>query len=189
MNHLFFPCLVSVVALSAFAGPVVDASPDRVWSPLNVPFRRLGSVTPRAASQIKDSNWTIGCECLDRDFDRFEGYRDYLEPLGIKTIRLQAGWAKTEKVKGVLDFTWLDEIVDYATSHGLNVLLETDYGNDIYEGGGNRLFGSPYPTGEVAQVAWDRWVDELSKRYKGKVRDWAMWNEPDLQIHSSRHLP
>ena len=157
-----------------------DASSDRVQTPLNVPFTYLGTIRPRAASEIKAANWTVGCEGLDRDFDDFAKFRHVIEPLGIKTIRLQAGWAKTEKTPGTLDFAWLDEIVDYAVGHGINVLLETDYGNPAYPGGGNMYLGASFPTSEVAVAAWDRWVDELSKRYKGKVRDWAMWNEPDI---------
>ena len=180
--------LFAVAAFSAVAAPtLVDDSPDRVQTPLSVPFKYLGTIKPRPASAIKASNWTLGCEGLDRDFDKFENFREYIEPLGIKTIRLQAGWAKTEQVKGVLDFAWLDEIVNYAVDHGLNVLLETDYGNPAYgEGGGGKLLGSDYPTSEEALAAWDRWVDELTKRYKGKVRDYAMWNEPDI---GTRYMP
>ena len=162
--------------------PVPDTSPNRVWTPLSVPFKCIGSIRPRNASEIKASNWTIGCEGLDRDFDRFEKFREYIAPLGIKTIRLQAGWAKTEKIPGKYDFAWLDDIVDYACTNGLNVLLETGYGNPAYEGGGGHYLGGSFPTSEVALVAWDRWVDEMSRRYKGKVRDWAMWNEPDLEM-------
>jgi len=36
--------------------------------------------------------------------------------LGAKKIRLQSGWAKTEKQKGDYDFTWLDSIVNDAIS-------------------------------------------------------------------------
>ena len=181
---------LSAVGLSAavLAAPtLVDDSPDRVSTPLRVPFKYLGTIKPRPASAIKASNWTVGCEGLDRDFDDFSKFRDYLEPLGIKTIRLQAGWAKTEKVRGVLDFAWLDEIVDYAVANGLNVLLETGYGNPAYgEGGGGKLLGADFPSSDAAWAAWDHWVDELSKRYKGKVRDFAMWNEPDIGI---RYMP
>ena len=177
-----------VLALTGASAPaLIDTSDNRVETPLRVPFKYLGTIRPRAAGEIKSSNWTVGCEGLDRDFDDFSKFRDYLEPLGIKTIRLQAGWAKTEKVKGVLDFTWLDEIVNYAVDHGLNVLLETGYGNPAYgEEGGGKLLGAAFPSSEEAWAAWDHWVDELSKRYKGKVRDWAMWNEPDIGI---RYMP
>ncbi|MBQ5449554.1 MAG: beta-galactosidase, partial [Treponema sp.] len=33
--------------------------------------------------------------------------------------------------EGKYDFSWLDRIVDYARAKGLNILLETDYGNPI----------------------------------------------------------
>ena len=68
--------------------------------------------------EIRGSNWTLGCETLDRDFADFEQYKRFLAPLGIKTIRLQAGWAKCEKEKGKYDFAWLDNIIDYARSQG-----------------------------------------------------------------------
>ena len=184
MNIRLLSVLFCFSASALVAAPaLVDASPDRAVTPLKVPFRCLGAIRPRNASEIKSSNWTVGCEGLDRDFDDFTKFRDYLEPLGIKTIRLQAGWAKTEQTKGVLDFAWLDEIVDYAVAHGLNVLLELGYGNPAYgEGGGGKLLGAEYPTSDEAWAAWDRWVDAITTRYKGKVRDYAMWNEPDIGI-------
>ena len=107
-------------------------------------------------------------------------------PLGIKTIRLQGGWATTEKVKGTYDFTWLDTIIDDARGRGLNILLETDYGNPIYEGGGGWDLAGGFPTSAEALAAWDRWVEAMARRYQGKVRDWAMWNEPDI---NKQHKP
>lgn len=143
-------------------------------------LRRIGQIRHRNASEIASSNWTLGCEVLDRDFADFEQYKSYINPLGIKTIRLQGGWAKCEKVKGVYDFAWLDKIVDYAIGEGLNVLLETDYGNPIYEGGGGFDLAGGFPTSEEALAAWDKWVDAFSEHFKGRVTDWAMWNEPDI---------
>ncbi len=161
-------CLFAVFVAAACGDELLmpDASPDRVQTPICLPFKYLGTIRPRAASEIKASNWTVGCEGLDRDFDDFTKFRHVIEPLGIKTIRLQAGWAKTEKVPGTLDFAWLDEIVDYAAGHGINVLLETDYGNPAYPGGGGMYLGASFPTNEIALAAWDHWVDELSKRYR-----------------------
>ena len=177
---------LSVLALCSAAGAapaLVDTSLDRVRTPLAVPFDYLGTIRPRHASEIQASNWTVGCEGLDRDFDQFENFRDYLEPLGIKTIRLQAGWAKCEKTPGTYDFTWLDDIIDYSVDHGLNVLLELGYGNPAYgPGGGTHLLGAAYPSTDEGWAAWDRWVDAITRRYRGKVRDWAMWNEPDIGI-------
>ena len=49
----------------------------------------------------------IDCTTMDRDMVDFEETKDYLEPLGAKEIRLQAGWAKTEKEKGKYGFECL----------------------------------------------------------------------------------
>lgn len=171
-----------VLAVSAVADVAISRADDRVKTPLVVGFERIGTLVPRAAHDIRSSNWTLGCETLDRGFADFEAYREYLDPLGIKTIRLQGGWAKCEREKGHYDFTWLDRIVDYAVGKGLNVLLETDYGNPIYDCGGGWDLAGGFPTGASALAAWDAWVDALSRHFKGRVRDWAMWNEPDIGL-------
>ena len=146
----------------------------------------LGTLAPRTAPDPKDDQWMIGCEVLDRDFTKFSEYKDYLPKLGIRSIRLQGGWAKCEKEKGKYDFAWLDEPVDFALAHGLNPVLETDYGNPIYNGGGTPDLAGGFPISDEALAAWDRWVDALSKHFRGRVRDWAMWNEPDFCKDASK---
>ena len=174
--------LLAAMAASMISSPLVpDAGDNRMESPLIISMRRIGTIRPRSVAQIDGSNWTIGCETLDRDFANFEEYKTFLAPLGIKTIRLQAGWAKCEKEKGTYDFSWLDHIIDYACGQGLNVLLETDYGNPIYEGGGLRDVAGRFPAPGPALAAWDAWIDAMSRHFAGRVRDWAMWNEPDYR--------
>ena len=168
------------------AGLKIDTSPDRAKTAMNPGLKQIGTIRPRAMNEIAGSNWTLGCETLDRDFADYQQYKEYIVPLGIKTIRLQGGWAKTEKVKGIYDFTWLDTIVDDARGRGLNILLETGYGNSAYKGGGGTDLSGGFPTSEEALAAWDRWVEAMAVRYKGKVRDWAMWNEPD---NNKQHTP
>ncbi|MCX7827536.1 MAG: beta-galactosidase, partial [Verrucomicrobiae bacterium] len=97
-----------------------------------------------------------------------------------KKIRLQGGWAKTERDRGKYDWRWLDRIIGDARSRGLEILLQTNYGNPIYPGGGSRHLAGGFPTSEEALAAWDKWVEAMATRYKGKVRDWEMWNEPNL---------
>ena len=169
---------------SAFAGieiAPIDTSADRVKTPLKVDMDRIGTIRPRSVSEIRDSNWTLGCETIERGYADFWQYADYIAPLGIKTIRIQTGWARCEPEKGRFDFEWLDKIVDFARSKGVNVLLETSYGNPIYPGAGGWDLGAGFPTSEEGLAAWDRWVETLATHYKGRVRDWAMWNEPDIR--------
>lgn len=123
---------------------------------------------------------TVGCEVLDRDYTDYDQYKEYLPELGAGIIRLQAGWAKTEKVKGEYDFAWLDHIVDDALSRGLRIWLQTSYGNPIYEGGGTINLGGGIPVSDEAKAAWDNWVRAMAEHYKGRVHEWEIWNEPDL---------
>lgn len=167
-------------AISAQGEVELSAAADRVESPLRVDMKCVGTLAPRSVKDIRSSNWTLGCETLDRDFANFDEYKRFLAPLGIKTIRLQAGWAKCEKEKGKYDFAWLDRIVDYARAEGLNILLETDYGNPVYKGGGGWDLAGGFPTSAEGLAAWDAWVDAISRHFAGRVRDWAMWNEPDI---------
>ena len=168
------------------AGPPLDTSADRAKTDLNPGLKQIGVIRPRNASEIRGSNWTLGCETLCRDYADYNEYKQYLVPLGIKTIRLQGGWAKTEQEKGKLDYTWLDTIVNDAIGRGLSIWLETSYGNPIYPGGGGKDLANGFPTSDEALAAWDRWVEGLATRYKGKVHDWAMWNEPDI---NKQHKP
>ena len=91
----------------------------------------LGKVTPRAAKDVVSSPWSIGAETIDRDFTVYENFKKYLGPLGAKGVRLQAGWAKCEKVKGVYSWEWLDVIVNDAVAQGTRPWREFNYGNTI----------------------------------------------------------
>jgi len=157
----------------------IDASAERNPSPLKVDMARIGTLRPRGANEITGSNWTLGCECLDRDFTDFDQYKDYIVPLGIKEIRLFAGWAKCEREPGKFDFAWLDRCVDWANAHGINVLLDISYGNPIYEGAGGPGLGNGTPNTPEGLAKWDVWIDRLGRHYKDRIRDYAMWNEPD----------
>lgn len=176
--------LVVAAALCAVASPTSEkvrpsSSPNRVRSPLVVDMDRIGTLAQRGATEVGKSNWTIGCEVLDRDFANFWEYCHLIEPLGIKTVRLQAGWAKCEPKPGEFNFGWLDKIIDYLKSKGLEVILETSYGNTIYKGAGGWDLSGGIPSTEDGLRHWDNWVDTLSKHFAGRVDYWAMWNEPD----------
>jgi len=171
--------LVSMQALGGIESAPIKTGPDRNSSPLHVDMKRIGTMRPRASSEIKSSNWTLGCECLDRDFADFDEYKDYIVPLGVKEIRLFAGWAKCEKTPGVFDFAWLDACVDWANNNHINVLLDVSYGNPIYEGAGGAGLANGTPSTPDGLLHWDVWIKKLGAHYKGRITDYAMWNEPD----------
>ena len=175
------------LALTLFCGlsgqaeaQFTDTSPNRVKTDFAISLPRLGTVKPRSTAEIESSNWLIGCETMDRDFTDYDQYKEYLAPLGIKRLRMQAGWDKTEKVKGQYDWAWLDHIIDDAHSRGLKPWLQTSYGNHLYPNGGGSNLGAGVPTSPEALAAWDKWVAAMVTRYKNKVVDWEIWNEPNF---------
>ncbi len=142
-------------------------------------WKEIGQLKTRDAKEIKSSTWSIGGETLDRDYTDYQSYKSYLGPLGAKRIRLQGGWSKCEKVRGVYDFAWLDAVIPDAASRGVAPWVELSYGNPIYEGGGEAKLMGHIPTSPEGLQAWDNWVKAMVTRYKNQVPEWEIWNEPD----------
>ncbi|MDO4582915.1 MAG: beta-galactosidase [Planctomycetia bacterium] len=162
-------------------GQMLDRTDSRVQTTLAIEWKCLGTIQPRGVTEIPgEQMWTLGCETLCRDYIYWDTYKEYVAPLGIKKIRLQAGWAKTEQERGKFDFTWLDAVVDDALARGLEPMLETSYGNPIYPGGGDWDLGAGFPVSEEGLAAWEVWVETLAKHYRDRVKIWMMWNEPDI---------
>ncbi len=116
---------------------------------------------------------------MDRDYTIYKNWKSYLGPLGIKKARIQGGWAKTERQKGVYNWAWLDEIIFDMVDQGIEPWVCLCYGNSIYsEGGGTRL-GASIPKTPEARQAWIRWVQAFVVRYKDMIDEWEVWNEPN----------
>jgi hypothetical protein len=161
---------------------MLDMTPTRVQTGVSLDWDLVGTLKPKSVDEIPGDFWSLGCETLDRDLADWDAYKGYLKPLGISRIRLQGGWNKTEKKKGVYDFAWLDHIVDSAHELGLNVCLETSYGNKLYEPRAGLGPGGTLPAGEETLKAWDAWVEAMVRHYKPKgVHEWMMYNEPNLR--------
>jgi hypothetical protein len=179
VNFCFFIFCCIALSFETY-GQEISPSMYKYKTENKIPFSSIGFVQNKDVSKIKSSNWIIGCETLDRDMTDYHQYKSYLSPLGIKRLRMQAGWAKTEQVKGKYSWKWLDDIINDATKRGLEVWLETSYGNPIYEGGGGTNLSAGIPSSDEALLAWDKWVSALVKRYNTKVHEWEVWNEPNF---------
>jgi hypothetical protein len=163
-------------------GVMLDLTPTRVQTEVSLDWDLVGTLKPKSVDEIPGNFWSLGCETLDRDLADWDAYKGHLKPLGISRIRLQGGWNKTEKKKGVYDFDWLDHIVDSAHELGLTVCLETSYGNKLYEPTAGLGPGGVLPAGEETLAAWDAWVEAMVRHYEPKgVHEWMMYNEPNLR--------
>jgi len=119
MKATSFLLCSAAVALALGSAAAQEVTPT---TGINLPV--LGKVAPRHAKDVVSSSWSIGAETIDRDFTVYENFKKYLGPLGAKGVRLQAGWAKCEKVKGVYSWDWLDAIVNDAVAQGVRPWLE-----------------------------------------------------------------
>ena len=63
---------------------MIDASPERARTDIKPGFERIGTIRPMGANEIAGSNWTLGCETLDRDFAIYDEYKAYLVPSASK---------------------------------------------------------------------------------------------------------
>lgn len=145
-------------------------------------FCKVGQIKAVPSVEIKRSKIGLGFEKLDRDvFDPEKAYA-HVAASGVKWIRIQSGWARTEKERGVYDFAWLDRVVDTLVENGHWPWICLCYGNGLYDEAAAKVFGAvgcpPIHT-EEQRAAWRRYVSTLVARYKGKVGHFEVWNEPD----------
>lgn len=144
-------------------------------------LKKIGKVKSFSSRDIKFSRMGIGFEKLDRNvFDPEKAY-DKVAATGAKFVRIQSGWARTEKEKGVYDFAWLDSVVDNLIARGMIPWMCLCYGNGIYDEYAKGFFGAVGcdPRTEEAKNAWTEYVKKTVSRYKGKISSYEIWNEPD----------
>ena len=142
-------------------------------------LKQLGVFKLRTSKDISASKWSVGCECLDRDYADFAQYGKYVGLTGAKRARIFSGWAKTERKKGVYDFKWLDSIVRGLVGMGVKPWMCLSYGNPVYGSGSNIGTGVAGITGDPeAFAAWIRYCRAVVARYGDRIDEWEVWNEP-----------
>ena len=124
-------------------------------------LQKIGQVKRKSSLEVKESPIGIGFEKLDRDvFDPEKAY-DKVAAIGVKWVRIQSGWARTEKEKGVYDFAWLDAIVENLLRRNLRPWICLCYGNPLYSDFAKKYFGAvgcpPIATSEERE-GWESYV-------------------------------
>ena len=164
-------------------------------------FDFLQEVPRKYSSELTDTLMGIGFETLDRDTFRPQDVMKLVGESGVKMARCQSGWWKCERTPGVYDFAWLDEVVDGLAAYGVRTWLSLSFGHPAYtpcpvfdeafaeaakrgekpHSGFIRGYVGEPPIyhGKDAMLAWKRYVQALAQHFKGRVREWEIWNEPD----------
>lgn len=175
---------VALLAVSEAGGQTAPPSSEIEGDGLARRMQLIGQVKVRSALEIAANDWSVGTEAIDRDYSTYAKWREYLGPLGVKHARLQSGWARTDLGGGRYDFSWLDPVVEGMLADGVQPWLSLSYGNERYTGGGVPRRDSALPAG-TGRKAWLAYVTAVTRRYRGKIREYEIWNEPDLNVKIS----
>jgi hypothetical protein len=96
-----------------------------------------------------------------------------------------AGWAQLEPERGKWDFSRLDRYVAMARITNVEILLPLAITPRWASARPDEA--SAYRPGNAAEPAriedWQNYVTMLGQRYKGKVRQYEIWNEPSDRSH------
>jgi hypothetical protein len=94
---------------------------------------------------------------------------------GFTWVKVNFGWRDIEGAgKGQFDWSRTDTIVDMAGAEGLDLLVRIDH-QPAWATGGSDTNGPPNNLQDLADF-----MAAIVGRYRGRVRAWEVWNEPNL---------
>ena len=144
---------------------------------------RMGNLIPRRTADIVSSPISVGFETLDRYHFDPKRTHPHLAELGAKWARVQTGWSRCERRKGVYEFGWLDEIIDDLLAIGVQPFFSLGFGNLLYTPDAPHESARgfvAYYYGEEAAQAWRHYVAAITAHFAGRVSHWEVWNEPNV---------
>ncbi len=179
MKKRFFLGLLFVVYSTVFAQIDVDITKRYQHN-----LTEIGKLKNLTSKEIKSSKLGIGFETLDRKVFEPSKFYDKVGAIGVKWARCQTGWARTETKKGKYDFKWLDDVVDNLLARGIQPWFNVGYGNPLYMSpvtNPTAVGHIPLYYGDECFQAWKNYVRALAKHFKGRVKHFEIWNEPELK--------
>jgi YVTN family beta-propeller protein/VCBS repeat-containing protein len=100
---------------------------------------------------------------------------DLLQANGIDTVRIMIPWAAVEPLPGYYDWSAVDRVVNSASVRGIKVVGVLN-STPLWAAVANTLPFAGMPS-DNAQYA--KFVRLVATRYKGKVANYEVWNEPN----------
>ena len=115
---------------------------------------------------------------------------DLIAAAGFKFIRMDFGWAGTERKKGEYNWADYDELAANLEKRGLRAIYILDYSNPLYEEtvtSRNPLTdqeqkGVASPQHPESVAAFARWAATSAKHFAGRRVIWEIWNEPNISF-------
>lgn len=104
--------------------------------------------------------------------ERLELAADLLSEAGVAFVRMDFLWDDIEPAPGKFDFTKYDRIVEVLSRRNIKILGLLSY---------NAVWAAEYWNSAPDPVKFTRYAEAVVRRYKGQVKYWEIWNEPDEQ--------
>jgi hypothetical protein len=103
---------------------------------------------------------------------------------GFGWAKVNFGWRDIEGAgKGVFDWSHTDPIVKMANDEGIDLVIRIDH-QPVWAGGGYPVNGPPDNLQDLADF-----FTALVTRYKGRIRAYEVWNEPNLAREWGGRVP
>jgi hypothetical protein len=163
-------CAITFLILLAFAWLLIGTgcagiSPDSVNRPSNEPGRqglRLAAHTLRA----DDRSLALAREA------------------GFDTVVQVFAWREIEPTRGQFHWEVTDQVVAVAEYYDLNLVVRLDQHPAWVSNGQPPLNAPPEALGD-----YQHFVERVAWRYRGRIRAYIIWNEPNLALEWGGHAP
>lgn len=100
-----------------------------------------------------------------------------MQEAGVGWIRLDFLWGDIEPKEGNFDFAKYDRIVELLRNKGIHILGILHYSTDWASACGQ--WNCPPKDNKV----FVNYASKVIERYKGQIKHWELWNEPDSSIY------
>ncbi len=161
-------------ACSRASSATGDGTPTQ--PPTSTPWPRPALDTPEYGMQV--FVWWSDEETVERDIK-------LVADADFGWIKQNVGWRDIEKFEGLQPEHWdwalADRVVDYAERYGLEVLFRLDR---------QPLWANKHRNGPPENLDdFGQFCGALAERYRGRVRAYQVWNEPNLAREWAQRRP
>ncbi len=164
------------------AAPTVAATPTTAVTPTTAPSPTTAAPVAKGL-QMRSPEYGMQAflwwrpEVASRDVQ-------VVRDAGFGWIKVNFGWRDIEGAgKGQFDWSHTDKIVEMANAEKMDLMVRIDH-QPQWTGGGYPTNGPPSNSQDLADF-----LAALATRYKGRVRAYEVWNEPNLAREWGGQLP
>jgi hypothetical protein len=170
---------VKLPRFGVFEADLVPENAGNAEDPPPLASLRLTRV-PEPRRHISPDDSSFGINVFQHQFWWHALQAPLLHSMGAKWVRPWLAWENTWRMQepepGRYDFTHLDNAITRLERLGMA------YENILFASpervGGSGLLQTPPPPDKLH--LWEDWVRALALRFRGRIRHYEVWNEPDM---------